>query len=80
MARAAWLSQTLPGPVLVLGEVETVAVDLRPLELQDLAHPAAGEQEQPDDVGLLPAAGPLRDQPIEDAVKPLRSLRRRGTG
>ena len=40
------------------------------MELQDLAPPAAGEQEQPDDVGLWPAGGPLPDQPIEDAVKP----------
>ena len=67
---AAWLNQTLRGPVLVFGEVEAVVVDLRPLELEDLALPAAGEQEQPDDVGLLPAGGPLPDQPIKDAVKP----------
>ena len=57
-------------PGLGVGEVEAVAVDLRPSELQDLALPAAGEQEQPDDVGLWPAGGPLPDQPIEDAVKP----------
>ena len=57
-------------PGLGVGEVESIAVDLRPLELQDLALPAAGEQEQPDDVGLLLAGGPLPDQPIEDAVKP----------
>ena len=46
-------------PSLGVGEVETVAVDLRPSELQDLTLPAAGEQEQPDDVGLLPAGEPL---------------------
>ena len=56
-------------PGLGIGEVEAVAVDLRPSELQNLAHPATGEQEQPDDVGLLPAGGPFPDQPIEDAVK-----------
>ena len=58
-------------PGLGVGEVEAVAVDLRPLELQDLALPAAGEQEQPDDVGLLLAEGPLVDQSIEDAVQPI---------
>ena len=51
-------------PGLGAGEVEAVAVDLRPSELQNLALPAAGEQEQPDDVGLLPAGGPLVDQSI----------------
>ena len=66
-----WLAQPDPSrPGLGVGEVEAVPVDLRPLELQDLSHPAAGKQEQPDDVGLLPTGGPLPDQPIEDAVKP----------
>jgi len=71
MARAAWPSQTPSRPGLGVGEVEAVAVDLRPLEFQDLAHSAAGEQEQPDDVGLLPAGGPLVDQPIEDIARRL---------
>ena len=67
-------------PGLGVREVEAVAVDLRPLELQDLTLPAAGEQEQPDDVGLLPTGGPLPDQPIEDAVKPFDLFSGGGSG
>ena len=48
-------------PGLAVAEAERVAVDLIPAEVQDLAAPAAGQEQEPDDVGL---GGPRRALPF----------------
>jgi len=45
-------------PRLAVGERQHAVLDLRPAQVDDLAPPAAGEQEKADDVGLLFAALP----------------------
>ena len=57
-------------PGLRLGQSEHVAVDLRPSKRQDFALPAAGQQQEADDVGLRPARGPFLNQPVQGPVEP----------
>ena len=56
-----------PRPGLAVGEDQPVAIDFRPAQPEDLAPAAPGQQQEPDDVRLLPAAlaGLLFQHPME---------------
>ena len=55
-------------PGLAVAETESVAVDLVPAEVQDLAAPAAGQEQEPDCVGL---GGPRRALPFAGRKGPV---------
>ena len=63
-------------PRLGLRQSEHVAVELGPSERQDFAFPAAGQQQQADDIGLRSSRGPVLDEPVQGPVKPGDLLRR----
>ena len=69
MRRARELRGDALRPGLGIGEDHHVIVDLEPPQLQDLAPAAPGQQQQPEDVGLLPAAflGVIVQNPLQAA-------------
>ena len=67
MARALLPSGTVLGPVLLSAKGQHVLANLGPAQAHDLAPATAGEQQEPDDISLLPAVLPgLR---VQDAVE-----------
>ena len=48
-----------PGTGLAVDKDQRVGVDFRPAQMEDFALAASGEQEQADDVGLLPGVRPF---------------------
>ena len=67
-----------PRPGLAIAHDEGVAVDLGPAQPDDLVPAAPGEQQEPDNVGLRPAA--RTGMAIEDPVKTRDLLRRQEAG
>ncbi|MDE0049333.1 MAG: hypothetical protein OXO52_06080 [Rhodospirillales bacterium] len=69
------VQRDLPGPGLAFGEHQHVVLDLRPAQADHLAPAASGEQQEPDDVRLLPVAFSILG--VEKLVQPAISSRDR---